>query len=768
MFGGASLAELEERLTGRALAWIGGLALIVGAVFFVSLAFSRGWIGPEARVILGLAGGALAFGLGAWLFEEERQRTVAHVLVAVGLGAISVSLMAATRLYSLIPVELGLVASLIVAALAAAIAIRAGSQVVAAFGLLAVLAAPPLMGASPDLVTVAFLATALVGTTAIALFRSWPVLPGIAFILSAPQLASWIVDRDVDVAAAMVVVGGFWLVNEIAAAGEEVLRRSRVLHASTSTLVLANAAFLVAAGFVLLDGTLEVYRGAFLAAVALAHFAVGGWFLRAEGDRHLFGLLVTGTGLAALTIAVPVQFGGPVVPIAWAAEAVALVWLGVRRDHLYSGAAAVALGSLAVGHLLSFEMRVEQLDGISRPVVPFTDPAGLAAAFVVGALIVSSRILQVRWERAVVTAVAVLLAAYALPFQLVGVAVVVGWAAMSVGGIGFARRVPDGHPGRPALGGPSGQSLFEALESAVWGAGALIGLGAIGHALSVELPLADLLRSSLPALPFASQGGLSIVVLTAAAIAIAWLDGRPAVRRAAGLVAGAVVAYGVTFEVSLEASIVVWAGLSVVYAWLAHRLPADGDWWLGAADGLVGLGALAVVASVAPPDRLFVDADRTHAIVPFANGATVSMAALAGALVASIRLHAPQRWVVAHEAAAAIIVVYLLSVGVVDLFQARLGGAVLEEELAKQAQVALSVLWAVLGGGAFGVGVVSGRARLREAGLVLLALVTGKVFLVDLAALDVAYRVMSLLALGVILLASAYLFGRFRPAHPAP
>jgi uncharacterized membrane protein len=765
-FGGASRAELEERLTGRALAWIGGLALIAGAVFFVSLAFSRGWIGPEARVILGLAGGLFAFGLGAWLFEQERQRTVAHVLVAVGLGAVSVSLMAATRLYALIPVELGLAAALIVAVLAAALAIRANTQVVAGFGLLAVMAAPPLMGASPDLVTMAFLAAALVGTTAIALFRAWPILPGIAFVLTAPQLASWVVESATNVTAGLVVVTGFWLVNEVAAAGEEVFRRSRVLRPTTATLVVANAAYLVAAGFALLDGSLEVYRGTFLAAVAAAHFIVGGWFLRTEGDRHLFGLLVTGTGLAALTIAVPVQFGAPVVPVAWAAEAVVLTWLWVRRDHVYSAAAAAVIGTLAVAHLVLIELPLPDLGTVVRPDVPFTDPAGLATVFVVAALVVASRIVRRRWERATVLGVGLLVAAYALPFEMVGLAVLVGWAAMSVGGVGFSCRVADGVAERPTIGGQTGPTVFETLESSVWAAGTVAGFAAIGHALANELPLRELGQATLPAVPFVDPGGVAIIVLTAGAIAIAWLDGRTAVRRAAILVAGAVVTYGVTFEVTLAASVVVWAGLSVLYAWLARRVPADEIWWMGTADTLVALGAAVILVELAPPERLIVDAGRTSAVVPFLNGASAAMAALAAALVACARLHPSDRWVPVREAAAAVVLVYLASVGVVDIFQARLGDNVAAEELAKQAQVALSVLWAVIGGTAFAAGVISGRARVREGGLVLLALVSAKVFLVDLAALDVAYRVMSLLALGAILLASAYLFARFRPAHP--
>lgn len=762
-----SQGGIEDLLTGRVLAWVGGAALIAGAVLFLSLAFSRGWIGPELRVILGLIAGGVALGIGAWLFAEVRQRAVAHVLVAVGLGITSVALIAATRLYDLVPVEVGLAGSLVIAIVAAAIAIRANSQTVAGFGLLAVLAAPPTMGASPDLVTVAFLATALVGTTIIALFRAWPILPAIAFLLSAPQLASWLVDDAIDVRVGLVVLWSYWLINEIAAGGEEVIRRSRVLRPASATLVVANAAFLVAGGYALLDGTLEVYRGAFLAAVALVHFVIGAWFLRAEGDRHLFGLLVTGTGLAALTIAVPVQFGAPVVPIAWAAEAVALVWIRVRRDHLWSGLAAIVLGALAVGHLVLLEMPMEDYARLSRPDIPFSDPAGLAALFVVAALALSAWILRVRWERAGVITVAVLLTVYVIPFELIGVAVLVAWAALAVGTVGLdVRWLNVGRPPWSVVTARTETVLPELLESSVWFAGAVAFAAAVAHALVVELPVKDVLPTTLPAIPFVDAGGVAILALVAALGAIGVIDTRPGVRAGCALLAGGIVAYGVIFEVPLAAVPVIWSGLAVVYAQLAAERPDDEVWWRYASDTLIGLGFVLVLVFVARPDRLVVDADRASPAIPFVNGATVALGSLAAALLAIVWIEPRQRRNPIRQGIAAITLVYLLSIGVVDLFQARLSGATAEEELAKQAQVALSVLWGILGAGAFAFGLMTDRPRARQAGLVMLAVVTVKVVLVDLAALDVAYRVLSLLALGIVLLASAYLSGRFRHSSP--
>jgi uncharacterized membrane protein len=100
---------------------------------------------------------------------------------------------------------------------------------------------------------------------------------------------------------------------------------------------------------------------------------------------------------------------------------------------------------------------------------------------------------------------------------------------------------------------------------------------------------------------------------------------------------------------------------------------------------------------------------------------------------------------------------------VVDHFQVQVAARPLEE-LQKEAQVGLSALWSVLGAAGFATGLVARRPPVRLFGLGLLGLATVKVFLVDLAALDVAYRVLSLVALGVLLLISAAVYARMQ--HP--
>jgi len=72
------------------------------------------------------------------------------------------------------------------------------------------------------------------------------------------------------------------------------------------------------------------------------------------------------------------------------------------------------------------------------------------------------------------------------------------------------------------------------------------------------------------------------------------------------------------------------------------------------------------------------------------------------------------------------------------------------------------VFWSLLGLGLLWAGLRGNERPLRLAGFALLAIAVGKVFLYDIAKLDQGYRVLSFVALGLLLLAGAYVYQRLR------
>lgn len=758
--------DLEDLLSGRGLAWLGGLALIVGAVFFLSLAFSRGWIGPATRVTIGLVSGALMLAGGGWLFER-RERVIGHVLVAVGLGVLSLSLLAGCDFYDLFSIHVALLGTFAAAAVAAVIAIHARSQVVAIFGLVAALAAPPLLGAEPDGATIAFLVVVLAGTTAITLTRDWRWLAPVAFVLSAPQLADWVLSNPA-VAPALLATWGFWLLHVLAAGGEEYRVPRDRLRPVSAMLLLANASFLIWAGFRLLEGGLDGWRGLFLVGVSLAHAAIAAYFLVVRGQRNPFGLLMAGTALAAFSIAVPVQLGGPIVPIIWAAQAVALTWVYTRTRNGYAASAAVVLGAVAALHLATIEYPFWQIDMAGGPERVFLNGNAATAGFLLASLIVAGWFVHDRFVRMLLAAAGVALVVYVLPFELSGAALVGGWSAVWVVAL-VLWRTPAFRPDIDDYG-VSVRWRALAIRGAAHALAVAAGVAAIcaiQHLTALDLPLEDAFAQTRPETPFVNAPSLAAAFMIAAALAGAWIVRAWDRARGWSIVAAVAIAgYLLPFQVVEAAVVAGWSALAVAIALLVRRDAANAALYHGVSLALLGFGALLTIARVAPLDRLAVDATRPIDHPLLWSGATVAgiaLAVAAGVAARVVRDKPHGRWLIV---AASIAIVYTLSVGLVDAFQRQIGGETALEELQKRAQVGLSILWAVLGGAAFVAGIVMRRREARWLGLGLLGVAAAKVFIVDLASLDAAYRVLSFIGLGILLLLSSWAYQHWMPNLP--
>ena len=105
--------------------------------------------------------------------------------------------------------------------------------------------------------------------------------------------------------------------------------------------------------------------------------------------------------------------------------------------------------------------------------------------------------------------------------------------------------------------------------------------------------------------------------------------------------------------------------------------------------------------------------------LPFLSDASLVLGVLAIVLVATAWLHRRARWAGAALAAAGALLLYSLSVNIVDLFAAQaygLGRADLPRvaELAKEAQVALSVIWTVVGVIVIAIGLLLQRSVLQK------------------------------------------------------
>jgi len=115
-----------------------------------------------------------------------------------------------------------------------------------------------------------------------------------------------------------------------------------------------NAALYFGYSHSLLEANYPAYLGLFAAALAGLHLALGWRLFRRQAadqqDRRPV-LLLIGIALTLLTLAVPIQFSGYRITMAWTLEAAALAWIGVRAAEIRLQYAALAVFLLAVFRL---------------------------------------------------------------------------------------------------------------------------------------------------------------------------------------------------------------------------------------------------------------------------------------------------------------------------------------------------------------------------------------------------------------------------------
>lgn len=122
---------------------------------------------------------------------------------------------------------------------------------------------------------------------------------------------------------------------------------------------LTNAAFALAAGLWALTPGAVAWRGLFAAALAGAYLAAGLWIWTRPNlggpDRRTATVLLAGTALTLLTLAVAIQFEGFRITVAWSLEAAGLAWLATRIDSRGLRIATLAVGGIALLRLLGID-----------------------------------------------------------------------------------------------------------------------------------------------------------------------------------------------------------------------------------------------------------------------------------------------------------------------------------------------------------------------------------------------------------------------------
>lgn len=190
--------SLEQFMGAKLFAWVGGLALFLGVIFFVKLSIEQGWISPELRTAIGFVVGTVLVVCGVVMNQRKRYVTLGGTLTATGVVVLYGMTFAAHSLWKIPPFHHALVAfglMTLITAAAFLLAVRMEAQVVAVLGMLGGFLTPILCSTGQDnpFGLFSYIALLDVGVLAVAKNKRWLHLTALAAAGTILMQAGWMV-----------------------------------------------------------------------------------------------------------------------------------------------------------------------------------------------------------------------------------------------------------------------------------------------------------------------------------------------------------------------------------------------------------------------------------------------------------------------------------------------------------------------------------------------------------------------------------------------
>ena len=341
--------DLESRIGSHWLNRVGIAAVLIGVSFFLNYAFENNWIGPSARVVIGLFAG-IAIVLWSERFRKRGYDIFSYSLKAVGIGVLYLSLWASFQVYHLLPSNLVFAAMIIVTASTCALAVAQNAEILAIFAIAGGFATPALLstGENHEIVLFSYLALLDLALLVLTAVKPWRRISVLGFIGTLVYYIGWyntFYDRA-QLTPTLIFATLFFAIFAVAPL---LLLRQSSDQKIPLALAFANGVTYFLQGYVMLiviSSTETAWFALLLATVylLLVRVKLGDFDIGAANSLRLMHLALA---IGLITVAIPIRLEGHSITIGWLVESAALLWVAGRlKSDLLK---AFALGALVLG-----------------------------------------------------------------------------------------------------------------------------------------------------------------------------------------------------------------------------------------------------------------------------------------------------------------------------------------------------------------------------------------------------------------------------------
>ena len=348
-------AQLESVIGRRWVGWAAVALILFAAAFFLKYAFENRWIGELGRVSIGVAAGVTMAVLG-FRYHLRGWRVFSQILSAGGVVLLYLSAYAAFGYYHLVPQKAAFIFLVILVAEAAGLALVYNAPAIAIMALVGGFLTPLLLHSDRDQYWSLFGYIIALDLGALALLKHWRGLSSLAFL--GTHLLFWIWHGERYHPGKLGAVMSFhiavFLMFLVAHVARQLLRRKQITTEELG-LMLSNPFVFFATSYYLLSPYYDDWMGVFAIGMALLYAGSAKVLLdrSAAGRNELLAMI--GVALTFVTIAIPIQLRSNWITIAWAVEALVMLWAGMETKTRRLQGLAWMLFILATGKLVIWD-----------------------------------------------------------------------------------------------------------------------------------------------------------------------------------------------------------------------------------------------------------------------------------------------------------------------------------------------------------------------------------------------------------------------------
>lgn len=358
LLGKKDISQFELRLGQKWMLIIGIITMVFGIGYFLKYSFDKGWIGPAGRVAIAYLWG-LVFLIAGNRFRKRDFETFGLSLIGGGIATLYFSTFAGFQIYHLFSQTPSFFIMVMITVLASILSIIYDTKWLAILGLVGGFLTPVMLSTGQDnqIFLMTYMTILNIGLLGVGFYKKWDILNILGFICTYILYAGWFFNHYAGSKfwPAIIFLNVFYFIYSIIPFAYQFFRinsekiKGFLIITPNSFIAFGFSYFMIREHFSLewVSVITILYSVVFLLLASYLH----------RKNIHQQDALVVLLAKSALflIITIPIIFSKHWITIFWTAQAVILLWTGIRLDRRSLINGAYLLLAVTIGKFLLYD-----------------------------------------------------------------------------------------------------------------------------------------------------------------------------------------------------------------------------------------------------------------------------------------------------------------------------------------------------------------------------------------------------------------------------